>query len=289
MENNDMPQRKKLADLARENKTIIIIIAVGLFLIELEIFAVAALKSGTDYKLQVMDNNGNLIHETDGKNLSDFNKYYFEKTFGSFDDYQVKLVKNDRPFPFRAWFVAAVGIPIGVILLFAFVVKAYMALFHNEDELSFAKNAENGQYHTRMERIIAGVSRFNIFVIGFLVLFSVLLYWIIPNFATYVGRVGIDTLIRFKWFFLTASLMIFALIIWIIYLKYRLAGKAIDSQVEVDKYKMKLEYTHGVKMGPSLEYHKTGDEDIPLVAWKEEDDNTTPPSSRPGASNGKDN
>lgn len=288
MEDNKVKNRKSLASLAKDNKTILIIIAVGLFLIELEIFAVAALKSGPDYKLQVLDNNGNLIHETDGKNLSDFNKYYFEKTFGSFDNYQVKLVKNDRPFPFRAWFVAAVGIPIGVILLFAFVVKAYAALFHDDDEKSFAKNAEEGQYHTRMERIIAGISRFNIFVIGFLVLFCVLLYWIIPNFAAYVGRVGIDTLIRFKWFFLAAALMVFGLIVWIIYLKFRLAEKAIDSQVEVDKYKMRLEYAHGVKVNPSLEYHGNKDEDVPLVAWKEEDDNAAGPSSRPESFNAND-
>ena len=72
---------KKIGTLVMENKSVFIIIAIALFLIELEIFAVAAMKSGKDHKLQVLDNSGNLIHETDGKNLSDFNKYYFEKTF----------------------------------------------------------------------------------------------------------------------------------------------------------------------------------------------------------------
>ena len=91
-----------------------IIIAVALFLIEIEIFAVAAMKSGRKSWLQVMDQHGNIIHETDGNDLSDFNKYYFEKTFGPLDGYQVKLMTKEFPFPFRAWFVAAVGIPIGI-------------------------------------------------------------------------------------------------------------------------------------------------------------------------------
>ena len=69
----------------RENKTVFIVIAVVLFLIELEIFAIAAIKSGRKSWLQVINAQGAVIHETDGSNLSDFNKYYFEKTFGPFE------------------------------------------------------------------------------------------------------------------------------------------------------------------------------------------------------------
>ena len=63
--------------LLRENRMLFIIILVVLFLIELEIFAVAAMKSGRKSWLQVFDAKGNVIHETDGQNLSEFNKYYF--------------------------------------------------------------------------------------------------------------------------------------------------------------------------------------------------------------------
>jgi hypothetical protein len=65
----------------QENKSLFIIIAVGLFLIELEIFAVAAMKSGRESWLQVYDTTENIIYETDGRNLSDFDKAKFEKTF----------------------------------------------------------------------------------------------------------------------------------------------------------------------------------------------------------------
>ncbi|MCJ7541902.1 MAG: hypothetical protein MUO88_19815, partial [Desulfobacterales bacterium] len=107
-----MSQRKNVTSFMRENKTLFIIISVVLFLVELQIFALTAMKSGRKSWLQVMDAKGSVIHETDGKNLSEFNKYYFEKTFGPFEQYQVKLVTKDLPFPFRAWFASAVGIPV---------------------------------------------------------------------------------------------------------------------------------------------------------------------------------
>jgi hypothetical protein len=241
-----MLKEKKIASLIRENRTLFIIIAVVLFLVELEIFALAVMKSGRKSWLQVIDTNGNVIHETDGKNLSDFNKYYFEKTFGPFEHYQVKLATKDFPFPFRAWFVAAVGIPIGAILLFAFAVQAYLSLFYkerNSDEYHVKKN----EYEYRFEKVIAAVSRFNIFTIGFLVLLGVLSYWVVPNLIVHVGRLGVETLARYKWIFLSIGLIFLGLIIWIIYLKYLLAKKAIASQAEIDKYRLQLEFDHGNK------------------------------------------
>ena len=127
-----MTEKSNFTALIRENKTLFIIITVGLFLVELEIFAIAAIKSGRKSRLQVSDTTGTVIYETDGDRLSDFNKYYFEKTFGPFENYKVQLVSKDVPFPFRAWFVAAVGIPVGTVLLFGFVFKAYVTLIQGE-------------------------------------------------------------------------------------------------------------------------------------------------------------
>lgn len=146
---------KTIASLIKENKTVFIIIAVVLFLIELEIFAIAAMKSGRKTWLQIIDKNGNIIHEADGKTLSDFNKYYFEKTFGSLDQYSKKLEIKETPFPFRAWFTAAVGIPIGVILLFAFIVKAYVSLFYGDEKFNKGNIREDGtkvKYETELEK-----------------------------------------------------------------------------------------------------------------------------------------
>ncbi len=238
----------------RENKTLFIIISVVLFLLELEIFALSAMKSGRKSWLQVMDSSGNVIHETDGNNLSEFNKYYFEKTFGPFEQYHVKLVTKDLPFPFRAWFSAAVGIPVGAFLLFAFFVRAYHSLFGGKEKRWDENNLKNADYEFRFEKIIAAISRFNIFTMGFLIFLAVFLYWVVPNLIVYIGRAGAETITRYKWIFLSAGIVFLGLIIWIIYLRYLLAKKTIDRQADINKYRLKLEYHKNDKDPPRLTY-----------------------------------
>lgn len=237
----------RVSNLIQENKTLFIIIIVGLFLLELEIFALAAMKSGRKSWLQVIDGNGNVIHETSGKNLSEFNKYYFEKTFGPFENYDVRLKTRDNPFPFRAWFVAAIGIPVGAMLLFGFVVKAYVAIFHGSElQGDDSKPACEPGYESRLESILYRISRMNIFIIGFLIFIGVVSYWIIPNMITYLGRTGIETVIRFKWVFITLGALVVGIGLWIVYLRYLLAKKSIESRAEIEKHRLELEYkAHG--------------------------------------------
>ena len=251
-----MSQRKNVTSFMRENKTLFIIISVVLFLVELEIFALAAMKSGRKSWLQVMDANGNIIHETDGNNLSEFNKYYFEKTFGPFEQYKVKLITKDRPFPFRAWFASAVGIPVAAFLLFAFFVRAYQSLFFKEEKIIDETDSTKKEYEYRFEKIIAAISRFNIFIIGFLIFLAVFSYWVIPNLIVYIGRTGSETIMRYKWIFLAVGLVFLGLFIWIIYLRYLLAKKTIDRQAEIDKYRLRLEYNNIDNRPPQLTYEK---------------------------------
>jgi len=240
--------------LLREKRMLFIIILVVLFLIELQIFAVAAMKSGRKSWLQVLDTKGNVIHETDGQNLSEFNKYYFEKTFGPFEQYQVKMVTKDRPFPFRAWFVAAVGIPVGAMLLFAFFVRTYQSLFYKEEKMPHDPDSKEKEYEYRFEKIIAAISRFNIFAIGFLIFLAVFLYWVIPDLIVYLGRVGTESVARYKWIFLSAAVIFLGLIIWMIYLRYLLAKKTIDSHTEIKKCRMQLEYDKTDHIPLQLDY-----------------------------------
>lgn len=251
-----MPAQRQIPSFFREHKTFLIIVAVVIFLIELEIFAFAAMTSGRKSWLQVIDDNGSVIHETDGKNLSDFNKYYFEKTFGPFEQYHVKLITKEVPFPFRAWFVAAVGVPVGIVLLFGFIVRAYSTLFYGGEQNRDDAGPHKREHEYGFEKIIAAIGRFNIFTIGFLVFLGVFLYWVIPDMITTIGRVGVDTLIQYKWVFLSIGIIFLGIIIWIIYLRYLLAKKAIDNQAEVDKYRLQLEYQPNDVLPPRLEHDK---------------------------------
>lgn len=261
-----------MSSLFRENKTLFIIIAVGVFLIELEIFAIAAMKSGRTSKLEIRDARGNIVHVTDGNDLSSFNKYYFEKTFGPLEQYQVNLVSREEPFPFRAWFTAAIGIPIGAVLLFAFIAKAVGSLFfgHSTDTRPPLSSETPHMPHpeeSRIEKIAAAFGRLNIFAIGFMILTGVLAYWILPNFILYLGELGIETILRFKWFFLIIGIVLLGIFLWIIYLRYLLAKKHIDSQMELEKYRLQLAAMHGKPLelaapeasGTAIGYHETDD------------------------------
>lgn len=234
---------KPIRNLVREHQTLFIILIVGLFLLELEIFALAAMKSGRRSWLQVMDAQGHVIHETSGKNLSEFNKHHFEKTFGPLENYQVRLETRDQPFPFRAWLVAAVAIPVGAMLLLAFVVKAVVAIFHGGEPAAdpLRPLCEPGS-GSRLESFLDRVSRMNIFIVGFLVFIAAITYWVLPNLIMHLGRAGMETVMRFKWVFIAAGLVVAGVAVWIVYLRYLLAKKSIDSRTEVEKHRLSLEY-----------------------------------------------
>ncbi len=265
--------RKNIASLMKEHKTLILIIAVVLFLLELEIFALAAMKSGRQSRLQVINAQGSVIHEADGSNLSQFNKYYFEKTFGPLEQYQFKLVTRENPFPFRAWFVAAVGIPVGVILLFAFAVEAFQTLFYGKEKELGQIDLSKAEYEYRFEKIIAVLSRFNIFTIGLIVLLAIFCYWVIPNLIVYSGQLGIETLTRYKWIFLSVGIIFLGLVVWIIYLRYLLAKKTIESQTEIDKHRLQLEYNQSQQSRLQLEYDGKEKPDQPKVHGDKVGDN----------------
>jgi hypothetical protein len=251
-----MTKTKDFKSIIQEHKTLFVIIAVVLLLLELQIFAVAAMKSGRKSLMQIIDDNGNVIHETDGRNLSDFNKYYFEKTFGPLDQYQVRLETREYPFPFRAWFVASVGIPIGIVLLFTFVVKAYISLFYGDEKDSGSPSPHAQADETQLETILSRISRFNIFTIGFLIFLAVFAYWVVPNLISFLGKIGIETLSQYKFFFITVALIFLGLVIWVIYLRYRLAVKSIESRTDIEKQRIQLEMKERLSTTAQIEYHK---------------------------------
>lgn len=248
------------AKIFQENKTAVLIIAIVLFLIELEILAVFVMKSGSKSTLQFLDNRGNVVFETDGKDLSDFNKYYFEKTFGPVKDYTPRQIRKEVPFPFRAWFTSAIGFPVGIVLLYAFVFKAFFALFvtekagdkQAEKALEGSEKKESKENRSgRLTRIFNQMRSFNIFFIGVLVFLGILAFWVVPETILFVGRVGEETIMRYKWFFIAAIAAGLGILLWMIYLRYLLAKKTIDTQTDLEKHRLELEYRY---QGPKTMY-----------------------------------
>ncbi|MBF0241262.1 MAG: hypothetical protein HQK64_02140 [Desulfamplus sp.] len=271
---------KSWSDLVKDHKILLIIVVVGFFLIEIEIFAVAVMKSGRQSWMNVIDDSGEVIYQVKGSTLTNFNKYYFENTFGSIDDYQVKLVTEDVPFPFRGWFAAAIGIPVGLILLLAFILKSVMVMLYGkksnqdyseaqkevyvEGEQSGEEEIKQVQFGTAeaVGSLMDQVSRLNVFIIGFFIISGVMLYLVIPDMLTFLAKAGIETLLNFKWFFIALFVGLFLLFAWFMYMKYQLARKSMDAQTEIRKYEIKMEYAK-FNTQAALEYKRATGKDAP--------------------------
>ena len=237
-----MSSQSKWRNHFQENKTLFIILAVGLFLVELEIFAMAAMKSGPESHVQVLDHQNNVVFESSSSKLDAQEKKEFETTYGPLSDYEVKLVTRQRAFPFRAWFAAAVGLPIGAVLLFGFFIKAYEALFFKNENLARpASPSGDASGSDRLDRLVTRVSRLNIFVIGSFVLLFALGLFALPHLLSEFGRHGVSVISRYRWVALGVCGVFLGLVVWIIFLRYLLAKKAIESQADVEKYRLQLE------------------------------------------------
>ncbi len=229
----------------QEHKTLFMVLAVGLFLVELEIFAMAAMKSGRHSRLQVLDHQDHVVYEAKSATLDTREKLNFEKTFGPLANYRVNVVTTQRPFPFRPWFAAAVGLPIGAVLLFGFFIKAYEALFFRTEPGIRSGEGTTGEPDDRLGRLLSRMGRMSIFAIGGFVLVFALGLWAIPHLLSEFGRHGVTVIIRYKWAALGVVAVLLGIVLWIIYLRFLLARRAIEAQADVEKYRLQLEIMGG--------------------------------------------
>lgn len=262
-----------------QNKAVLIAVAALLVLVELQIFFVFSAKSGAKHTLQVLNDSGTVIYETDGKHLTKFKKYYFEETFGPFENYEKKLVTRSVPFSFRAWFAAALGIPLGFTLMFAFIISAFSTLVGKKQNESRKTGKGEDEEHEedvepkgKMDRFIAQINRMNIFIIGAGIFLVVLAFWVLPNLVSVIGQTGLEIIDKYRWFFVVAGVAILVMFGWFLYLRYLLAKKALEAETHIREHQLNLSRLPAPEP-PILEIEdKTDPEilDIPEVTASEE-------------------
>lgn len=230
-----------MLNFAKENKALLYMTAFFLIVLEMQIFIYAAMRSGDVSQIQVLNDQNEVIYESSADKLYEFNKYYFEANFGPLENYRVRREKIERPFPFRAWIISSVGLPIGFIMILGFMIKAWSVFFKGEAAVfDHEPNGSSPEDASKLERLIEKISSLNVFVLGFFIVTILFLYWVLPDMIVFISRAGIETIIKFKWFFIVASFTIAILFGWFIYLRYLLAKKAIESREEIEKYKLQL-------------------------------------------------
>ena len=95
-----------------------------------------------------------------------------------------------------------------------------------------------------------------------MIFLAVFAYWVIPNLITFLGKTGLETLSQYKIFFISAALIFLAIVVWVIYLRYRLAVKSIESRTEIEKQRLQLEMAEQMSTRAQIEYHPEKDKGV---------------------------
>jgi hypothetical protein len=222
-------------------KVILLVVVLAFLLIELLIYMAAAGQAGTRSRLVVLDGSGNKIFETAGSTATKYQQFEFENNYGPWANYQKRLETESMPFPFRAWLSAAVGIPVGLTMLVAFLVRIYIALMYGDERAKSEDSDEPSGARQGLGSLFNSVQRVNVFHIGFMTVIAVLLFWIVPNFLQDFARISAVAIQDYKWFFLGAAVFLGAIIIWVVYLRYRLSKQMLENQLHVEKYRLETQ------------------------------------------------
>lgn len=119
----------------------------------------------------------------------------------------------------------------------------------------------------------------NIFAIGGFVLLFALGLWAVPHLLAEFGRNGVAIIIRYKWVAMGIVGVFLGLVIWIIFLRYLLARKAIETQADVEKYRLQLELMGSPPSTPQLA--ASGE---PRLSLPQKTTTETPPADKDGRS-----
>jgi hypothetical protein len=239
-----MSQKVRLLDVfegKRYHKVVLVVSVAAFLVLELLIYLGAASQAGTKSRVIVVDSEGNKVFQTEGSALSSYEKLVFENNHGPISNYRMQLQTETLLFPFRAWLSAAVGIPVGLILLVSFLVKVYLALLYGDEQEHPLPSEDGTGKRNRLGTLYHSFNRFSVFHLGFLVLMSVLMFWIVPNFLQDFATVSWAAIREYKWFFLGASVFLALIITWVIYLRYRLSKQMLENQFNIEKYRLKTQ------------------------------------------------
>lgn len=247
------PRLLDLFEGKQAQKLILAVSVIAILMLELLIYFAAASQAGEKSRVIITNAEQEKVYETPGTTLTAYEKMLFEKTFGPLNRYQIHIESERLPFPFRAWVSAAIGIPVGLVLLLGFAIKAFLALLYGSDTETRPSDpfeAANG----RMGSLFNLLRSVSVFYLGLFMLAGVLLFWMVPNFLGQFATISMSTVREYKWFFLGVSIFLGAILVWVIYLRYRLSKKMLENQLDLQKFRAEQQLlTH--KEMPTLLTH----------------------------------
>lgn len=252
-----MSNKLRLLDIFdgnRHQKTILAVSVLIFLVLELLIYMAAAGQAGQKSRVIVTDPKTEAkVYEASGTALTSYERMVFENNHGPLQNYSVRIDTRELPFPFRAWVSAAVGVPVGLTLLVAFLVKVYLLLLYGDDKRKGEGEPETpSEAAGRFGSLYRSLHQVSVFHIGFAVLVCVLLLWMIPNLVENLAKVSMSAVREYRWFFLGASVFLAVVILWVIYLRYRLSRQMLENQLDLEKFRVEKQYLLQCEQTPLL-------------------------------------
>ncbi len=142
----------------------------------------------------------------------------------------VKTFEKVVPFPWKAWVLISVGAPIAMAFLVLLFSKAYFQTVDLEE----SKPSENqGKFVSALNRL----GQINSIWFMLVSIVAIFLVWYIPEIVKYTGEVTTTWLARYWWIPVILLGMVVSIVIFWIYLQYRLKSKAMKMEMELAKFK----------------------------------------------------
>ncbi|MHC1729830.1 MAG: hypothetical protein AB9866_28150 [Syntrophobacteraceae bacterium] len=230
---SDFFEGKKYPGIALTASVIIIL------LLELAIYAAIAGQSGLKTRVVVSDSNGTKIYESSGTALTSYEKMVFESNFGPLRNFNTRVDSEMVPFAYRTWILLATGVPLGLILMIYFLVQVWLTIFGGNQKDGGPTASDSGK--NRLDSFMSASRNISPVHVGFVIVMAMLILWLIPSVVGDVIRSGFDVVKEYPWFFLGLALFTGGLLVWVIYLRYRLSKQMLSNQLEIEKCRIQTQ------------------------------------------------
>ncbi len=185
----------------------------------------------------------------------------------------VKNIEREIPFPWKAWILISVGAPIGIAFLVLLLSKAY---FQTVDREEIKASENQGKFVSALNRL----GQINSIWLMLVSVIAIFLVWYIPEIVKYAGKVTTTWLAQYWWIPVILLSIVVSIVIFWMYLQYKLKSKAMNMEMELAKFKfLQLQGNHRPLIGDN------GDSRTPLLEASEGKKDSTGKDHCPGMLN----
>lgn len=234
-----MAKSLSLSELFEDTKYPRRVLAIGailLLLLQSVILAAVCSQSGLKSRVCILDSEGRKIYESTGTTLSSYEKIMFENNFGPLRNYATQIESDMVPFNYRAWILLAVGIPLGLMLMLFFMAQVWLILLNGSPKEDTSEEKARGT--TRFTAFLSISKNFSVLGVGFIITISMLILWLIPSILGDVAASFFRAVGDYPFFFMGMAIFFGGLIVWVIYLRYKLSKQMLSNQMEIEKYRI---------------------------------------------------